>query len=250
MSGLTPKLRFWREVVDESVVIVRPEGRLDSQTYLQLRDSLLKVGVDQPRAVLVEADRLDVPTGSAWSVLTSARWQLAQWPGVPLVVFAYDTGILETLQRNGISRYVPCRPTLTTALQAIGDPETRQRATMALEPVAQSSAIARRFMAETLTNWGMTSYLDIAAVVGTHLVEETLAKSLAPTLRLEAARDLLWIAVSDLDPTLPTRHETPHGTDQVAGHGLLAALCRGWGASPNALGGKVVWTVLGPENRL
>src|ERR1700734_2768047 len=59
------------------------EGVLDSSTYLQLRDAIVAAALDEPQAVLVDVNGLDVPASSAWAVFTSARWLLNTWPGIP-----------------------------------------------------------------------------------------------------------------------------------------------------------------------
>ncbi len=48
-----------------TVCVLTVDGVLDNSTYLSLRDAVIKAALDEPRAVLVDVNRLDVPVGSA-----------------------------------------------------------------------------------------------------------------------------------------------------------------------------------------
>ncbi|BCI84847.1 hypothetical protein NIIDMKKI_00530 [Mycobacterium kansasii] len=65
---------------------------LDSLTYRELRDAVIKAALEEPRAVIVDANRLSVPSASAWSVFTSARWHVSSWPDVPILLACQDPG--------------------------------------------------------------------------------------------------------------------------------------------------------------
>ena len=133
----------------DGVAVVSPTGVLDSSTYLRLRDELVKAGADGPDAVLAAVDGLTVPTTSAWSVLTSARWTLGRWPGTALCVTATDPRTRRQLQRNGIARYVPVYESRSAALCGIGCGEYRRyrmRANATLARDRMDAAVARRLV--------------------------------------------------------------------------------------------------------
>jgi hypothetical protein len=61
-----------REQVDECLV-VRPVGALDTLTYSDFRDKMIKFAVDQPRVVIVAIDDLELPVPSALTPSRSPR---------------------------------------------------------------------------------------------------------------------------------------------------------------------------------
>jgi anti-anti-sigma regulatory factor len=74
----------------DGVAVLRVTGVLDSATYRELRDAVIKAALDEPRAVLVDVNYLVVPSESAWSVFTSARWHVSTWPDVPILLVCDD----------------------------------------------------------------------------------------------------------------------------------------------------------------
>src|SRR5581483_3646453 len=59
------------------VPMLTMQGVLDSSTYRTIRDTVIKVAIDEPRAVIVDVDRLHAPSASAWTVFSSARWHVS-----------------------------------------------------------------------------------------------------------------------------------------------------------------------------
>src|ERR1700754_881206 len=94
-----------RELVGASVV--EPHGVLDAATYGGLRTDLVKTAIDEPRAVIVDLDELWVPDSTALSLFASVHAQIAQWPGVPLLVVASRDVQRELLARYRLARFVP-----------------------------------------------------------------------------------------------------------------------------------------------
>jgi len=237
----------------ESAAVVSPTGVLDSSTYLRLRDELVKAGSDGPDAVLAIVDGLIVPTQSAWSVLTSARWILGRWPGTALCVTATDSRTRRQLKRNGIARYVPVYETRSAALFAISHGDFRRfrmRADATLHRDRTDAAGARRLVARWLADWSQPEYIDVAKIVVTTLVENVLVHTQStPSIRLELYRDVVTVAVGDMSTRPAVRHESAGGTPRLSGLGMLAALSRAWGSTPTPEG-KVVWAAIGRENIL
>src|SRR5438309_7674853 len=121
------------------------EGVLDSTTYLKLRDSIIKAALDEPRAVLVDVNALDVPSSSAWSVFTSARWHVSTWPDIPVVLVSAQAQRRRAISHVGVARYVPVHPSLASALDAVvARPlQLRRRACCRLPADAVSTGLAR-----------------------------------------------------------------------------------------------------------
>jgi STAS domain-containing protein len=228
------------------------DGVLDSSTYLQLRDAIIKAALDEPQAVLVDVDELDVPASSAWSVFTSARWHVSTWPDVPIMLVCSDAGRRGTIKRSGVTRYVPVHNTIEAATAAHGDARRpRRRVRTDLPESLVALRMARKFVAEWLAAWSQTDLIAVATVVVNVFVENVLQHTAnAPVVVLESDDAAVTISVRDGSSTPAARHEDPYrGGDNVSGLAIVASVCRAWGSAPTP-SGKTVWAVVGPENQL
>ncbi len=237
----------------DAVCLLAVDGLLDSSTYLTLRDTIIKVALDQTRAVLVDVSALDVPASSAWSVFTSAWWHVSTWPDVPIMLVCADNARRATITRNGVARYVPVHPSVEFALQAVmrngGRGRRRVRAELPASPTSLRQA--RQLVAESLVDWSQTSLTPVATVIVNVFIENVLQHTdCAPVLRLETDGMAVTVAVHDGSANPAARREDPvRGRDRVSGLAIVAAVCRAWGSSPT-ISGKTVWAVVGPENKL
>ncbi|MBY0390017.1 MAG: anti-sigma factor antagonist [Mycobacterium pseudokansasii] len=235
--------------VHDTVVLV-VEGVLDSLTYRGLRDAVIKAALEEPRAVIVDVNRLSVPSASAWSVFTSARWHVSTWPDVPILLACADQQTRRVITSVGVARYVPAHPTRESAIGAVADVSLhgRRRSRAQLPPTAVSVRVARSLIQAWLTAWARSDLAAVAATVATVLVENVLAHTdSAPVLVLENYRDTVTVAVEDNSHRPAVRHEVAGcGAEMLSGLSIVAALCRAWGSTPTS-SGKTVWALLGPE---
>jgi anti-anti-sigma factor len=235
-----------------TVCLLTVDGVLDSSTYLSLRDAIIKAALDEPQAVLVDVNALEVPASSAWSVFTSARWHVSTWPDVPIVLVCGHAGGRSTIARTGVTRYVPVYATVDAALAAVSDGRrARLRAGTELPASLASLRRAREFVAEWLREWSHQTLIPVATVIVNVFVENILQHTAsAPVLVLESNGDAVTISVQDDSSTPAARHEDPYrGGERVSGLAIVASLCSAWGSTPTP-SGKTVWAVIGPENRL
>lgn len=222
--------------------VVEPHGRLDVSSYGSLRTSLVKAATDEPRAVIVDLDGLAVPEQSALALFSSVHEQIAQWPGVPLLLAEpeHTHGRL-----RGLGRFVPVYRSVLAAVAAIDDPPPRRIARRRLPNSLASSALARRFVLDVCSDWPVGRHAEEAMMIANELVENTLLHTYcAPSLRLELRRGLLTVAVYDDDPHHPRLVEPDVPDRRRSGLVLVAQLARAWGCAPTGSGGKVVWAVL------
>lgn len=236
----------------DAAAVLTVDGVLDSSTYLELRNSVIKAAADEPRAVLIDVNGLDVPAGSAWSVFTSVHWHVSIWPGVPMILVCASAAGRADIVRNGITRYLPVHPNVESALRALGDHTTQHRDRVRVElPAALASLrTARNLVAEWLTAWSQTKLIPVATIIVNVFVENVLQHTeSAPVLRLENNGRTVTIAVADGSSSTAVRHEDPRGSGRVSGLAIVAAVSRAWGSTLNT-SGKTVWAVVGPENRL
>jgi anti-anti-sigma factor len=236
-----------------AVCLLTVDGVLDTSTYLHLRDAIIKAALDEPQAVLIDVNALDVPASTAWSVFTSARWHVSTWPDVPIALVCAHHGRRRTIERSSVTRYVPVYPSVDRALAAVADGRARARARARIDLPASLASLrkAREFVAQWLEEWSHRELIAVATVVVNVFVENVLQHTAsAPVLILESDDGAVTVSVRDNSSTPAARHEDPYrGGERVSGLAIVASVCRAWGSSPTP-SGKTVWAVLGPENQL
>jgi hypothetical protein len=241
------------EAVDPTVVVLTARGTLDSGTYRQLRDRIIKAALEEPQAVIVDVTELDVPAESAWIVFTSARWHVGTWPEVPIVLVCEDPTGRSAITRNGVARYVPVYPSIRAAIDAMScteSPPARRRARALLPGQLTSLSRARELVTEWLTAWSQTELIPVTKVVVTSFVENVLQHTdSSPAVRLEFDGSAVTVAVEDASHLPAGPREAARPFKVPSGLHIVSALCRAWGNAPTS-SGKTVWAVIGPENRL
>ena len=241
------------EPVNATAVLLTTHGTLDSSTYRSLRDRIIKAALDEPKAVIVDITHLEIPTESALVVFTSARWHVAIWPEVPIVLVCEHPAGRSAIARNGVARYVPVYPSVRAAIDAVSctrSPPLRRRARAELPAQVTSLSRARELVADWLTAWSQPELIPVTKVVVTTFVENVLKHTDSnPAVRLEFDGSAVTVAVED-DSHIPAGpRETPRPYMAPSGVHIVSALCRAWGNAPTS-SGKTVWAVIGPENRL
>jgi hypothetical protein len=249
MAGGTSELRFSAADVQEARLLT-VEGVLSAETYLPLRDAIVKAALDEPTSVVIEISGLSVREDPAWAVFTSARWQIAEWPDVPIGLVTHHGQDRNNLHRNGITRYVPVYATLEEALaelSADGQRRYRRRARASIPARASSIRLCRELTAQWLAEWSRTDFSHVASLVAAELVEAALAATDSSfALRLETDGSTVSVVVQHVGIANPVRRKST--SDNVSGLDLVAANSRAWGTY-TTLSGNTIWAVVGPENR-
>lgn len=237
----------------EGVPVLALDGVLDSSTYRSVRDGVIKAALDEPRAVVVDVNRLTVPSASAWTVFTSARWHVSTWPDVPIVLVCDQPRVWQEIAAGGVARYVPVHSSREGALQALRGQglQLRRRARSELPATRVSVGLARAMVTDWLHRWEVGDLAPVAATMATVFVENVLEHTeSAPALIVENHRQTVTVAVEDCSTQLPGRHEdADRGAEIVSGLAIVAALSRAWGATPTSTG-KTVWAMVGRESAL
>jgi len=227
-------------------------GLLDSSTYLELRDAVIKAALNEPTAVLVDVNGLDVPAPSAWAVFTSARWYVSVWPDIPILLVCGLPSLTAQITERGVTHYVPVHSTVESALRSLKRPKrVRRRIRTELPRGLSSLHSSREFVAKWLSNWSQEPLIPSAKVIVDVLVENVLRHTQSsPTVLLENSDSAVTIAVHDSNSAPAVLHEAATGgADRTSGLAVTTLLCRAWGSTPTQ-SGKTVWAVLGPESRL
>ncbi|OBK31094.1 sulfate transporter [Mycobacterium asiaticum] len=233
--------------------ILVADGELNSFTYRRFRDAMIKAALDQPRVMVVDVNRLTVPSASAWSVFTSARWHVSTWPDVPILLVSNDSQQRNTIRASGVTRYVPVHSTCDAALVAAAEAPTpcRRRARAELPRSQASVRLARGMVGEWLTAWSRQQMAPTVSTVATIFIENVLDHTeSAPALIVEAYEDTITVAVEDASGQPASRLEAAEcGTEILSGLSMVSVLSRAWGSTPTS-SGKTVWAVIGLEDRL
>lgn len=229
----------------DGATLVSPHGVLDLASYAELRDSLIKCAIEQPRAVLVDLGSLRAPTQATLSVFTVVWMRVSDWPGVPIVLIVADPEDRRSPALRAIARFVPVRASVAEALDTLDEPPPRRRGMIELPQSSISASVARRFVGETCDRWGCVEVRAEAIMVASELVENAVRHAhSAPRLRLELRAGVLSVAVYDDDPTPAQLVAPAWAASRHLGLALTARLARMWNCSPTWSGGKVVWAVL------
>jgi hypothetical protein len=239
-----------RTVICDEAAVLLVDGTLDSSTYRELRDLVIKAGLEEPRAVVVNVTALRVPAPSAYAVFTSARWQISRWPDIPVLLVCGHASGRDTIRRQGISRYIPVYDSADAALAAIDGPgdRPRQRRCAELPPGPACAARASELVTEWLWDWGRGDTIRSARVIASELVNNVVAHTdSVPLLRVEADGAAVTVAVSDHSATPPALIEMTGATFRLSGLHLIAALADAWGSIPS-VDGKTVWATITSSN--
>ncbi|BBX99652.1 sulfate transporter [Mycobacterium seoulense] len=237
---------------EQAVPILLVAGILDSSTYRSVRDAVIKAALDEPRAVIVDVDRLSAPAASAWIVFTSARWHVSIWPDVPIMLVCSEPHARRAIAANGVAGYVAVHATRELALHAVAGSSlhVRRRARTELPRSTGSPGFARAVVTDWLKEWDRPDLISAAATVATVFVENVLEHTeSSPVVLVESYRDGVTVAVEDCNARLPSRHEDERGAEIVSGLAIVSALCRVWGSTPTP-SGKTVWALLGREDHM
>jgi hypothetical protein len=240
----TTELTF-RDRTSDGAVVVTPSGQLGISTCHLLRDHLLKVATDEPRAVIVHLGELAIESPAPLSVFVSVQTRLAEWPAVPLLLVPGDPDVAETMVRGHIGRFVPVRLSVPEAIDAIGDPPPRRGTATRLTNRWTSPRAARELTRHTCAEWDVREISDDAVLLASELVANAVVHtSCDPWLRLELRGDVFSVAVYDDEPGEVSVREPGPGLTGVHGLLLVAQIATAWGCAPTRDGGKAVWATL------
>jgi anti-anti-sigma regulatory factor len=244
MTAVTGELRL-RDHTRDDVVVVEPHGRLDLGSYQRLRDHLLKVGADVPRAIVVDLTGLHVDPGGSLAVFTTVHTRLGQWPGVPVLLAARDRRSRDLVAASRVARFVPVHDTVAAAIEAVDAPPPRRVTGTQLANDLVSLRLARAFARHTCAQWCVSGIGGDVELLVCELVSNVVVHTACdPRLRLELRRGLLSVAVYDDEPGTVTLRDPVGATADVHGLVLVAQIATAWGCSPASGGGKVVWATL------
>jgi len=171
---------------EDGVAVLSPLGALVPSTYTRMRDVLLKTVLAQPTAVVVDLSDLTVDRDTAASVFHGVWTQVADWPGVPILLAAPP---------HPVDWSLPSYATVQDALAAVDAPPTRWVVRAPL-PLRGSCGFARLLAEQTCRVWKLTGISDEAADIADGLVGLA-ARGIRPTVVFEWWRGRLVVGASE-----------------------------------------------------
>ncbi|MFD2416782.1 ATP-binding protein [Amycolatopsis pigmentata] len=220
-------------------------GRLDTRSYSGLRDLLVKLALEEPRALIVDVDALDIHDGGALTVFPAAQVMVHEWPGVPVLLAAGDADRRTALGEGAAMRSVPVFTGVEPALDSVRTVVTQRRAAAEFPPLPSSAAVARRFARDICRYWRVPVAPHEVLCVVSELVENAVRHAATRfQLRLRMRDGMLGVAVHDGSPRPAMLRQGPSGIPAGFGLRIVAELARDWGCLPDLGNGKVVWAVL------
>lgn len=221
-------------------------GELTSGTYGHVRDCIVKLALEEPRAVVARLDGLDVTSDSLLSAFSSASVRVSDWPDVPVFLVARDAGRRTVIADNAVGRFVPVYSCTELAVRAASSGTPRRRRHAVFPPRLMCSGSARDFVRETCQEWGLHLIVREALCVASELVVNAIEHARTELdLRLELRANALTIAVRDGSSRLAALRQGRQGPPAGYGLQIISDLARSWGCAPDLGGGKITWATLG-----
>lgn len=205
---------------------------------------------ESPRGVVVSVLHTpdEAEDGSLLDSLASAGRHVRRWPGAPIVIVCRDGPTLAALNDRPEGRYLGHSSSLLRAWSQILTRDPSPTAHVRLRPDPLAARAARRFLSETCLDWDMSEHLVAGPIIVSELVTNAVehASGDIDVFLAENARSLR-IAVRDRNAAPPVT--PPLDVESLRGRGLqiVQALSQSTGALPAAGGGKLIWSVLGPD---
>ena len=187
---------------------------------------------------------LGLPDLAGREVLTRIR---DQSPGSKVVVFSGVEPADRDWIADQVEGYVLKEADLdylVDLLASVGHPREDVRS-MDLPQGFTSPALARRFVAQTLTAWNLGRVLDDALLIASELATNAVTHAESPCrLRLSLTDTSLRIDVTDAGQGTPEPQPESFTEEHGRGLHLVAALTTAWGLDVIPGEGKVVWAEL------
>jgi DNA-binding CsgD family transcriptional regulator/anti-anti-sigma regulatory factor len=240
----------------DGCLVVTLTGEVTVATASQVQHTLLKGLSEGPLAIVCDLGGVDVLDPVCATVFaTVANHPASHWPATPLLLCGARPAVAEVLGTLDARHFLPLYANLEEALGAVLDRPGSLRDELRLAPTPAAAAGARRFVRETLERWSMSPPEEELSAQAQLLAGElvTAAAVHAQTdmlLRLELSRELLRIAVRDLEGPAARAHARgawPQFTATLPVHGAEARVeaARGYLAVTGPAGSRTVLREVG-----
>ncbi|MCP2323057.1 hypothetical protein HDA40_001564 [Hamadaea flava] len=243
-----------RQNVRTGVYELRPMGSLDLAGAASLRRSVLKVLPEQPRALLLGLDGVDVGNPVNLAVLPSLDKRAMLDCGIRLQCYADPTSETGRLIHEGIGWRVALHADRTAAL-ATADRKTAgsHRAYRHLEPGPDAVRQARAITLDCCRRWDLPHVADTAQLIVSELVTNAVQHAQTemdlvlthrgPRLHLQVRDTAYAPALFPIEPFTSLVYRV--GDDRIGGRGLMLVAMLSTACGTNVgTNAKTVWATL------
>lgn len=174
---------------------------------------------------------------SAGPVWGPPRWVASHQVVVLYTVAAATHGRVNGMRIGGRRMVGPVR---SVSPDHILPPGTTQ-SNVSLRPVPTSAGLARHFVASTLIHWGLEDLVDVASLLVSELVTNTILHARCDLeVSITAGNQRIRVSVRDSSPLVPELRTASLTATTGRGLALVEACASCWGVDVDA-SGKCVW---------
>lgn len=227
------------------VAVVTIGGELDLAGTAVLRAAVLKCLAAQPRAVLIDAERLAVAADIHLTALAAAARHAAGRQSIPVLLCAPSPAVAAAAHRSGIDRLVIICSSVAEGHRRVARRTLPPRVSETYPPVPRSVLLARALVTDACRAWELPVALSPAEIIVSELMANVVRHARTRSrLVVSHFGPNLHLAVRDRSPEL-ARLTGPVGPGVASGRGLVLVdtLAAHWGCTPTA-DGKVTWATL------
>jgi hypothetical protein len=230
------------------IAVISLYGTLDqtsvARAVVAMRDCL----AEAPTVLLVDVSHLVVASPAALGRIVGLVADARRWPDARIGLCGNTAEINALLADYDAGARPEVYADVDRGVVASLDVPVAQRTSIALRPDAQAPALARQYVVDTCTDWGVTRVAKLASLIASELVTNAVIHARTPALMaLRLGNNTLDVSVRDNDPRpmyrpapgLTGAHEGEHGRGLL----ILDAMADQWGSHPTA-DGKVVWATI------
>jgi DNA-binding CsgD family transcriptional regulator/anti-anti-sigma regulatory factor len=189
----------------EGCFVLAMTGQITVATAPQVQHTLLKGLAEGPPAIVCDLGGVDVLDPVCATVFaTVANHPASRWPTTSLLLCGAQPAVAEVLGGLEARHFLPLYDTLQEALDAVVDRPAYLYDALRLAPTPGATAVARRFVRETLQRWRLAPPDGELSEQAQLLADELVAAAVVHAqtdmlLRLKLGGDLLHIVIRDLD---------------------------------------------------
>jgi anti-sigma regulatory factor (Ser/Thr protein kinase) len=172
-----------------------------------------------------------------------------RWPETWMALVYSDAQMTSRLKQLKIPDRVPVYTSVEDAASNLARRALAPLDTVRLARFPGATQRARDFVGAACRRWGVGRLTADADIAVTELVNNAFQHSAdsSAELSVSLSRRGLRIWVGDRSPALPPRSPVRLRRGQVTGLGAVALLSDSWGVLRTAVGGKIVWCLLGDK---
>jgi anti-anti-sigma factor len=232
----------------DGCIVLALTGDLDIAAAPQVQRAVLKCLAEQPDAVVCDLSnvhRVDPVCATVFAAV--AHRPTSTWPDTGLLLCCLQPAVAVLLRQRGLPRSLPVYDTLDQAVAHARSRPPFLRERLRLVPTLEAIDTAQWFVGQVCQRWRLDELAGTAqSLIGEMTADAVLYEPIgveAIELRVNLRASGLLLAVHSARPR-PTMAQADHHDDPGPGLELVRRVAKGWGARPQADGGRVVWCVL------